>query len=167
MSQLQADVGDAERRAHQARLQFEDLGRGMRTELERFEREKVEDFRMGVETYLESAVEAQKELIEIWETYLMQMDAEEAEEREGAGGGIGGAMGGGMPSLGEAGAANEPEEETRERLQKQAETRSGGPTGGHQIRPSDEAASVTATESTETETRDEQARDLRDVDAEA
>lgn len=62
MSQLQADCGDAERRAHQMRLQFDDLGRGMRSELERFEREKVEDFRMGVETYLESAVEAQKEV---------------------------------------------------------------------------------------------------------
>lgn len=62
LSQLQADVGDAERRAHQSRLQFEDLGRGMRAELERFEREKVEDFRMGLETYLESAVEAQKEV---------------------------------------------------------------------------------------------------------
>ena len=34
----------------------------MRAELERFEQEKVEDFRMGVETYLESAVEAQKEV---------------------------------------------------------------------------------------------------------
>ena len=62
MQQLQADVGDAERRCHQMRLQFEDLGRQMRQELERFEREKVEDFRMGVETYLESAVEAQKEV---------------------------------------------------------------------------------------------------------
>ena len=64
MQQLQADVGDAERRCHQMRLQFEDLGRQMRQELERFEREKVEDFRMGVETYLESAVEAQKEVSE-------------------------------------------------------------------------------------------------------
>lgn len=59
---LQADVSDAERRAHQARLTFEDLGRGMRAELERFEREKVEDFRMGVETWLEGGVEAQKEV---------------------------------------------------------------------------------------------------------
>lgn len=62
LSQLQADVGDAERRAHQARLAFDDLGKGMRAELERFEKEKVEDFRAGVETYLESAVEAQKEV---------------------------------------------------------------------------------------------------------
>lgn len=62
LSQMQADVGDAERRVHQARLLFEDMGRLMRAELERFEREKVEDFKSGVETFLESAVEAQKEV---------------------------------------------------------------------------------------------------------
>lgn len=62
LSQMQADVGDAERRVHQSRLLFEDMGRLMRSELERFEREKVEDFKSGVETFLESAVEAQKEV---------------------------------------------------------------------------------------------------------
>ncbi|KAA6415453.1 MAG: sorting nexin 3 [Lasallia pustulata] len=77
LNQLQADVGDAERRVHQARLLFEDMGRLMRGELERFEKEKVEDFKSGVETFLESAVEAQKELIELWETFLMQLDADE------------------------------------------------------------------------------------------
>jgi sorting nexin-1/2 len=69
----------------------------MKSELERFEREKVEDFKSGVETFLEGAVEAQKEvchchsssifnskknltisqLIELWETFLMQLDADE------------------------------------------------------------------------------------------
>lgn len=62
LNQLSADVADAERRVHQARLLFDDMGRLMRSELERFEREKVEDFKSGVETYLESAVEAQKEV---------------------------------------------------------------------------------------------------------
>lgn len=62
LNQLQADVGDGERRCHQARLLFEDMGRLMRGELERFEREKVEDFKSGVETFLEGAVEAQKEV---------------------------------------------------------------------------------------------------------
>ncbi len=102
LNQLSADVGDAERRVHQARLLFEDLGRLMRNELERFEREKVEDFKNGVETFLESAVEAQKEvyhhnvtcylasrsneltpflqLIELWETYLMQFDADDDDD---------------------------------------------------------------------------------------
>lgn len=95
LNQLSADVSDAERRVHQARLLFDDMGRLMRNELERFEREKVEDFKSSVETYLESAVEAQKEvgnplfvirrlliiiqLIEIWETFLMQLDTEEGE----------------------------------------------------------------------------------------
>ncbi|KAJ4384294.1 Vacuolar protein sorting-associated protein vps5 [Didymella sp. IMI 355093] len=79
LNQLSADVADAERRVHQARLLFDDMGRLMRSELERFEREKVEDFKSGVETYLESAVEAQKELIEIWETFLMQLDTEDGE----------------------------------------------------------------------------------------
>ncbi|KAH7079279.1 vacuolar protein sorting-associated protein-like protein vps5 [Paraphoma chrysanthemicola] len=79
LNQLSADVADAERRVHQARLLFDDMGRLMRNELERFEKEKVEDFKSGVETYLESAVEAQKELIEIWETFLMQLDTGEGE----------------------------------------------------------------------------------------
>jgi len=77
LNQLGAEVADAEKKAHQARLLFEDMGRILRGELDRFEREKVEEFKSGVETYLESAVEAQKELIEIWETYLMRMDAED------------------------------------------------------------------------------------------
>ncbi|KAL2195090.1 Vps5 C terminal like-domain-containing protein [Corynascus similis CBS 632.67] len=79
LNQVNAEVADAERKVHQARLLFEDMGRLMRSELDRFEREKVEDFKSGVETFLESAVEAQKELIEKWETFLMQLDAEDDE----------------------------------------------------------------------------------------
>jgi sorting nexin-1/2 len=66
LNQLSADVADAERKVHQARLLFDDMGRLMRSELERFEREKVEDFKSGVETFLESAVEAQKEVSPIF-----------------------------------------------------------------------------------------------------
>lgn len=115
VSQLQADVADAERRAHQARLAFEDLGKGMRGELERFEREKVEDFRAGVETYLESAVEAQKELIELWETYLMHLDADDdgrdGEEERGASAGGQGQKQEALATEGEAGAAQAQEAE--------------------------------------------------------
>ncbi|KAI1632724.1 vacuolar sorting protein [Biscogniauxia mediterranea] len=79
LNQVGAEVADAERKVHQARLLFEDMGRLMRAELDRFEKEKVEDFKSSVETFLESAVEAQKELIEKWETFLMQLDAEDDE----------------------------------------------------------------------------------------
>jgi sorting nexin-1/2 len=71
LNQLNADVIDAERKVHQARLLFEDMGRLMRNELERFEREKVEDFKSGVETFLESAVEAQKE-VSLARNFLIQ-----------------------------------------------------------------------------------------------
>jgi len=62
LNEVGAGVSDQEKRAHQARLLFEDMGKLMRGELERFEREKVEDFKSGVETFLEGAVEAQKEV---------------------------------------------------------------------------------------------------------
>jgi sorting nexin-1/2 len=62
LNQVSAEVGDAERKVHQARLLFEDMGRLMHAEIDRFEKEKVEDFKSGVETFLESAVEAQKEV---------------------------------------------------------------------------------------------------------
>lgn len=62
LNEVGAGVSDAEKKAHQARLLFEDMGRLMRVELERFEREKVEDFKSGIETFLEGAVEAQKEV---------------------------------------------------------------------------------------------------------
>ncbi|PKS11037.1 hypothetical protein jhhlp_002797 [Lomentospora prolificans] len=79
LTQVGSEVAEAERKVHHARGLFEDMGKLMRAELDRFEREKVEDFKSGVETFLESAVEAQKELIEKWETFLMQLDAEDDE----------------------------------------------------------------------------------------
>ncbi|KOS17340.1 Vacuolar protein sorting-associated protein vps5 [Escovopsis weberi] len=79
LNQINAEVGEAERKVHQARLLFDEMGRSMKAELDRFEKEKVEDFKSGVETFLESAVEAQKELIEKWETFLMQLDAQDDE----------------------------------------------------------------------------------------
>ncbi|KAK6361201.1 Vacuolar protein sorting-associated protein 5 [Orbilia blumenaviensis] len=80
LNQMQAEVADSEKKLHQARVLFDEMGRLMKNELERFEKEKVEDFKSGVETFLESAVEAQKEVIELWETYLLQLDREIAED---------------------------------------------------------------------------------------
>jgi hypothetical protein len=62
LSQVGVEVGEAEARVQHARNLFEDMGRLMRAELDRFEKEKVEDFKSGVETFLEGAVEAQKEV---------------------------------------------------------------------------------------------------------
>lgn len=84
LTQVSAEVSESERKLHQARVLFDDMGRLMRLELDRFEREKVDDFKSAVETFLESAVEAQKELIELWESYLLLLDREEQEAETAA-----------------------------------------------------------------------------------
>ena len=84
LTQANAEVSESERKLHQARVLFDDMGRLMRAELDRFEREKVDDFKSAVETFLESAVEAQKELIELWESYLLLLDREEQEAEAAA-----------------------------------------------------------------------------------
>jgi len=87
LAQINADLADAEKKVHQLRLEFDETGKRLKIELDRFEREKVEDFKASVETFLEATVEGQKEvfhllmkaywqLIEIWETYLMRMGHE-------------------------------------------------------------------------------------------
>ena len=67
LSQMSAEVAEAERKVNQARVAFEEMGRLMKNELDRFEKEKVEDFKSGVETFLESSVEAQKEVSSMFE----------------------------------------------------------------------------------------------------
>ena len=42
----------------------------IKLELERFEFEKIDDFRNSVEIFIESSIESQKEAIELWETFL-------------------------------------------------------------------------------------------------
>ncbi|OLL21982.1 Vacuolar protein sorting-associated protein vps5 [Neolecta irregularis DAH-3] len=76
LSQLTAEGVETERRCNQLRLEFEEVGKLLKQELDRFDVEKVEDFKASVEIYLESAVEAQKEVIEHWETYIQTLDRE-------------------------------------------------------------------------------------------
>ncbi|KAK9476408.1 Vps5 C terminal like-domain-containing protein [Lipomyces japonicus] len=65
----QDEVGEYERRAHGLRVAYDDICKTVKVEFDRFQREKIDDFRASVETYLESAVESQKEAIELWETF--------------------------------------------------------------------------------------------------
>lgn len=73
LTQVDAEVREGEGKVAHARGLFEDMGRLMREELDRFEKEKVEDFKSGVETFLESAVEAQKEVGSPQFTYLLYL----------------------------------------------------------------------------------------------
>lgn len=69
ISALQEEVSEQERKVQQCRTQFDDISKVIMREFDRFDHEKIRDFRNSVELFLENAVEAQKEAIEIWETF--------------------------------------------------------------------------------------------------
>lgn len=66
---LNEDIQSQEKRVQDAKTAFDTMGKLMQAEFSRFEVEKAQDFRNAVELFLENAVEAQKEAIEIWETF--------------------------------------------------------------------------------------------------
>lgn len=48
---------------------FNSISETIKEEIDNFEMEKIKDFRNSVEIYIESAIESQKEAIELWETF--------------------------------------------------------------------------------------------------
>lgn len=79
LNMVDQEMTDAERRSHAAKLEFDSVSKLLKSEIKKFEADKVEDFKTSVEVFLESAVEAQKELIEHWEFYsdLLAKDLDE------------------------------------------------------------------------------------------
>ncbi|BFZ56756.1 Vacuolar protein sorting-associated protein vps5 [Savitreella phatthalungensis] len=88
MAQAAEGLTEAERRVLAAKTDFEQSSKRLRQELVRFDTEKVEDFKASVEMYLESAVEAQKEVIEHWEFFsdllTRELDDDHAEAATGS-----------------------------------------------------------------------------------
>lgn len=72
LSILRQDVEEQEKKVANSREAFDDISRVIMQEFERFEHEEISDFRNSVELFLENAVEAQKEAIEVWETFYQR-----------------------------------------------------------------------------------------------
>lgn len=69
ITNLQVLVENQEKVVLNLRVSFDDITKQIISEFDRFEHEKIRDFRNSVELFLENAVESQKEAIEIWETF--------------------------------------------------------------------------------------------------
>jgi hypothetical protein len=52
-----------EQKVESYRKEFEEISKLIKSELDRFDKEKVEDFKAGVESFLESIIENQKQVI--------------------------------------------------------------------------------------------------------
>ncbi|KAH9840253.1 Vps5-domain-containing protein [Rhodofomes roseus] len=66
-------VADAERRALDAKTEFEQTSRLVKSEVARFEQERVEDFKNSLEAFLDGMITRQKELISQWENYQQRL----------------------------------------------------------------------------------------------
>lgn len=69
---LEAEVDAQDKKVLNLRVAFDDISKQIIQEVERIDTEKIVDFRDAVELFLENAVEAQKETIEIWETFYQR-----------------------------------------------------------------------------------------------
>ncbi|CAG8513478.1 9427_t:CDS:10 [Paraglomus occultum] len=77
VSYLLEEVAEAEHRVEDCKHEFEDVSKLIKAELDRFDKEKVEDLKTGIESLLESTVQTQKKIIALWESYLAATEKQE------------------------------------------------------------------------------------------
>jgi len=70
LTQSEQEIAEGEQKVEASRKEFEDISKLIKSELDRFDKEKVEDFKVGVESFLESIIENQKQIIALWESYF-------------------------------------------------------------------------------------------------
>lgn len=68
-SNLNFEVDKLRAKVQTFEKKFHLISETIKSELERFEFEKIDDFRNSVEIFIESSIESQKEAIELWETF--------------------------------------------------------------------------------------------------
>ncbi|EIW79392.1 Vps5-domain-containing protein [Coniophora puteana RWD-64-598 SS2] len=66
-------IAEAERRALDAKHEYDQCSRLIKIEVARFETERVEDFKNCLQTFLDGMIARQKELIASWENYQQQL----------------------------------------------------------------------------------------------
>ncbi|KAG2192052.1 hypothetical protein INT47_012301 [Mucor saturninus] len=74
LSSSQQELNEMKGRVEELQQEFQEISKTIKSELDRFDKEKVEDFRDSVEQFLRSMIEHQKQIIALWETYFEQTD---------------------------------------------------------------------------------------------
>ncbi|KAF9194107.1 Vacuolar protein sorting-associated protein 5 [Haplosporangium sp. Z 767] len=84
IQQLQQEIAEAEQRVESTKKDFEEISSLIRQEFDRFDREKVEDFKQSVEAFLASMVKHQREIVSLWENYFKALNGAGDEQRQGS-----------------------------------------------------------------------------------
>ncbi|KAG1795190.1 Vps5 C terminal like-domain-containing protein [Suillus plorans] len=69
MSHIVSQISEAERRALDAKHEFDQCSKLIKSEMARFEQERVDDFKISLQSFLDGMISRQKELITTWENY--------------------------------------------------------------------------------------------------
>lgn len=75
LEQAKAEISEWETNVQKGQAEFEQISKIIRKEVERFEKQRVEDFKSALISYLESLMDDQQELIQYWETFLPEAKA--------------------------------------------------------------------------------------------
>lgn len=105
--QLQQEIIEAEQRVNSTKRDFEEISSLIRQEFDRFDREKVEDFKQSIEAFLASMVQHQREIVSLWENYFKTLSGAGAAAGAGAGAGAGSKTGAGAKAGTESGGEEE------------------------------------------------------------
>ncbi|GLB41935.1 putative vps5 C terminal like [Lyophyllum shimeji] len=68
-----SQIAEAERRALDAKHEFDQVSKLVKSEVARFEQERIEDFKDSLHAFLEGMISKQKELIAAWENYQQML----------------------------------------------------------------------------------------------
>ncbi|KAG0343160.1 Vacuolar protein sorting-associated protein 5 [Podila humilis] len=74
IQQLQQEITESEQRVDGCKREFDEISSLIRQEFDRFDREKVEDFKHSVEAFLASMVKHQREIVGLWENYFKALN---------------------------------------------------------------------------------------------
>ncbi|KNZ60137.1 hypothetical protein VP01_1606g8 [Puccinia sorghi] len=64
-----AELEEAERRTHDARNEFADVSKLIKAEFQRFDQEKVEDFKLSICTFVDGLTNRQRQVVKVWQEY--------------------------------------------------------------------------------------------------
>ncbi|KAG6833009.1 hypothetical protein H0H87_012595 [Tephrocybe sp. NHM501043] len=68
-----SQIAEAERRALDAKHEYDNVSKLIKSEVARFEQERIEDFKDSLHAFLEGMISKQKELIASWENYQQML----------------------------------------------------------------------------------------------
>ncbi|SDA07577.1 BZ3501_MvSof-1269-A2-R1_Chr6-2g08679 [Microbotryum saponariae] len=82
---LRLIMGDqAERKALDAKQDFEDVSKLTKAEMARFDKEKIDDFKKAIEAYADGMAERQREVVVVWQEYYEMLQGMVQQQQAGS-----------------------------------------------------------------------------------